>query len=517
MNNSFICIFLLLALTRVVSFAQEQNLRTNVHYQDVLQLSTPLLHTKNPAALSFNLLDSIRQVGVSYTIQNGDFKPVMESGKSHQLGLYTESFRRINKTRLYSAFRYTKNWEKDIQYSNVYNAYRGTPYLFVDTVSNVSYDKEEYQINCKMAHQFNQTISLAGEVDYKLGLGAQNKDPRSLNKLVHLKNKVGILADAEAFKLGLDIYYNYFNEDIDITTVRENASYEVYALTGLGTYSKHNSTRFYRLYKEHTYGYDFQIDLGNNILEFGLNSKREEVLDGRRENGANWSAIKTDSYLNTRNWHIKDVLTFNSSEGYHQLILKYQQSKVIGTELLQVLEKVKLDHDIYQWKTISEEDKYAKSENSAQINYTYTQLKAPFLRDYSLGFGVLYFKKNEKYNFEDLETAYKNIHYHLYASKLFQKGHHSFETRIDANYKSNISNIRNLEFVTSITDLIIIPDLEFNTSNSVGGGITLNYIYTNSKKQNYYIEGKYAIQHTDNTYFNKKEKHYTSLSLGLMF
>ena len=502
-----------------ISFAQEQSLRINTHFQEILPLSNPILHTANPAAISYNSLDSIKKVEINARRHNGDFKPSLSSEKGLQIGLHTESFRRINQTMLYGAFNQSKDWETGVDYSNVYDAYRGSPYLLIDSVRGSHYEREQYSIETIISHQFTPHITLAASIDYAVGLGAQNKDPRALNKLINLKNKIGIIAEGELIKIGFDAYYNYLNEDIDLKTIRNNTTFNLYTLTGLGTYSKIGSDKYYRLYKGFTHGYDFQFEIKNNILEIGVELYTEKALDGLSKSGPtiSWSSIKKDSYFNTTHWHLKDIFTLQRSLNYHQFIVGLERREAVGEELTQQLELVHPDYNISQWKTLIKEDKYSKTNDVAQLSYTYSKLKAPHLRNYSLGASAQYLKQDEVYNFQGLKADFQNINYNLNASKLFQFKQHSIETKADINYHVNISKTRQFNYSTNITEWIIIPDFEYFSSNRLGGALMLNYTYTNKQGQHYSVECNYEIAHSRNAYYNNENRHYTTLTLGLMF
>lgn len=517
MTKRIIFILLLTSIGQLISFAQEQDLKINTQYREILKISNPLLYSSNPASISYNRLDSISKISLSYTNKKGTFSPIMIAKNSNLLSLRTETLKKVNKTMLYGAFRYAKTWENDLHYTNLYDTYRGTPYLFIDTIKSANSEREEYQIDCKLSHHFNQYITLAGALDYTVGLSAQNKDPRALNKLIKIKNKIGLIADGEIIKIGVDAFYNYFNEDIEIRTIRNNTTFDLYATTGLGTSNKHNSATFYRLYKGYTYGYDLQIDLFKNLIELGLEQYQEKTFDGRNNNIANWSTVKIDSYYKTRTWHIKDIYTINKTLKNHQFIFGIEQLSAIGREVLQELQQINEGFDIYQWTTLLEEDKYQKIQNKVNFTYTYSKFKSTFLRDYSIGTSVHYFEQEEAYNFKDLSADFSNINFNLNGSKHYQVGQHSLEARVDIDYKNNIKSSQNLDFSTNITELIIKHDLKYLTSNLIGGSLEFNYSYTTLLNRHYFITGKYDLQHTENSYFNKKERHYTSLSLGLMF
>lgn len=517
MRNKWLYIWLLMYSVGLKGLAQSDELSINVDYKPVFENFNPLLLTANPAAISYNHLDSISSFSVGHKYSTGDYKATMQAQTSNQLYLHTESYRKLNRTMLYGRFVYSKAWEDEGQFSNNYEAYKNSPYLFVDTATARSYNKEYYQLAGKLSHEFNQYVKLGASVNYNVGLGAQDRDPRAGNKATKLNTKIGAIGDAEAFKIGLDFHYQYRNEDIDIKIIEENSYHNIFALTGLGTYSKHNAQSFYRLYNSHTYGGDFLLEFCDNIIEMGIKNGEELAQDFRREGNATWAAVKTDSRLKSKTITFSDIFTKQAHHAFHQVTVKAEQEKLIGTEILQQLEHSIEGYDVYQWQTLKEEDKYGQTTQKASIAYSYSKYKSEELRDYSLGGNIKYFHQEEEYNFQNLYAQYSNLNYELNASKLFMFGHHSMDTKINLAYQQNLEQDFNLDYQTFITEKIILPDLIYFASDYLTGGITINYAYTTHHRRSYFINTNYNIQHSNNESFNKPNRHFANISVGLIF
>jgi len=513
-------LLLILGLTIIILsnvVAQEHNIVINNNYSAVFNTLNPLLNTSNPAATVYNPIDSISRFSIGYKHHSGDLKRSMDSHSANEYTLQTESYRKINKTLFFGRFEYLKSQNKDRKYSNLYNPYRGTPYIFVDTVHSNNYDQEEYTLAASVAQQINPILSLAGAVDYQIAMGAQDRDPRSLNKVSELGTKLGALVELQESRLGLDLHYTYFNEDIDINIIQEGATHTVFGLTGLGTTSRRNAKSFYRIYQGNDYGGSLQFETQNNIISFGVSTFEEVAKDGHQGSNATWSAIKTDSEYRGRKLSFSNIFTKQVGKNYHQLTLKAQQTKAVGSEYLQELVQTHEDYGVYQWQTISKDDKYAKTSYDAKLNYTFANYKESYLRDYSLSAEIAYYQQEEVYNFQDLRSDFSNLTYSISASKLFQTGQHSIEAMAQVSYKSNLENTQNLNFTTPITELITRPDFQYYTSDVMGGACSLVYSFSTQKDYHYYIKGKYDLYYSKDTFFDNKTRHYTSISLGLMF
>lgn len=491
------------------AWAQNSPMEINKNYVPILTQHNPLLLSNNPTAIYWNANDSLGQFSLAYHKENGNYKPTMIGASKNSFILSTDSYKKVAKTMLWGAFEYNKSIEQDMCYTNVYDSYRNTPYLYADTIGGDAYDREQFSFNTKLSTPLNDRLFLGTQVEYMVGLGAQSRDPRAENKIMNLNSKLGLFyLFGENIKLGVNGVYAYFNEDIDINVVEQNTTHTIFNLTGLGTYSNHESSTFYRLYKRHTVGGDVQLSTGNNIVEVGYRSFDEIVLDGRKESGATWSTIKDDSRLRGCNYALNDIYTLHKGSGTHQLKLSANMQKIVGTEILQELQKVNEDYDIYQWTTFNEEDKYTNTTQSASFSYEYAKYSTPFLRNYSIEMEANIEDHEERYYFPNQKISYTNIDYSLSVSKLFSWQKHRIDTKLCMGAKNNLSQQINLTQTSVFTELITVPEYNYFSSDHINGYIDINYDYSINDTKRIFINARYQHVHSDE--FNRSSMNITT-------
>ena len=100
----------------------------------------------------------------------------------------------------------------------------------------------------------------------------------------------------------------------------------------------------------------------------------ENVFDGRKEGEAVWSAMKHDSEFRNRTIGCDYVFTLQANESIHSLKASAVISESVGAEVLQNLNKLNEGYNIYQWQTISIEDKYFRKCKSALVSYEIVKL-----------------------------------------------------------------------------------------------------------------------------------------------
>ena len=508
---------ILLLFSAIALQAQQLLPKGNLNFGEVLELKNSLLTSSNPAAIHYNTIDTISIAEIDYSLSDGNYKAAMSAKQSHQAKLFTESYRRFKKTMLYGAFTFAKEWHWEQNYTNNYSPYRGTPYLFGDSIGGDLTDKEQDQLHAKVAHNFDEKIILGAEADYKVGLASQNRDPRAKNKVTSLHTNIGLMTNGKNIKVGINGFYDYYNEDIDINIVRENTFHSLLSMKGLGVFEGHQSTTFARLYKANSYGGAAQLKTYGNILEVGIKNSKEMVYDGRANNNATWSAIKTDSELGSGELFINDVYTITIDKFIHRIFLNAKLSKYAGTEYLQELVKIDDKYDTYQWKTIFEEKKYLKQMNEIALGYTFAKFYSENVRNYSINAEIKYNSLDEKYNYMNSGLNYSNMNFNIKGSKLIRLKQHRIDCHTNISYRYNLQNSYNSKVANFATKNITLPDFKYNTADFLQAGIGLDYTYTGAKKLSYFASINYASQYAFNYHIDNNRRNFCNVKIGVLF
>ncbi|GEM_PF-1771289 len=473
---TLICFFSVFAIQRVD--AQEDNARgidTDIH--SVIRAKTPIMRSGNPASLYYSPVDSFIILATQYSHQSGNFKSISTGDELNGLCAQTFSFQRLDKVMLYGSFDYLNQKEQGMQYSNTYHVRHDTPYLFADTIGGDTYKREQFVFTGALAYSVTSRFAIGGKVNYMTGYGAQDRDPRTQNKIsTTLVSIGGMYQLTEQLKLGGDLFYNYYNEDIETIVVEKDAVYTIFNLTGLGTYSKHKESTFYRLYQRNAYGSNIQFEWKNNLLTAGYKKFKENVYDGRRESGANWSARKHDSEYRNNTWKASYIYTLRPNDFVHQFSICAKKADYIGSEPLQKLIKLN-ENNVYQWTTIAKEDKYTRKQEQLRFSYELSKFRSRLQRNYWIGFEMDYFNHSEQYYVPDMSLNYKNLYTQLEAGKYIKMNKSGCQINLVYGWNKNLDRDTDFTYDNFITERIIVPDYLFFSSghNSVKAQIEYDF------------------------------------------
>ncbi|MFY9152033.1 MAG: DUF6850 family outer membrane beta-barrel protein [Prolixibacteraceae bacterium] len=461
-----------------------------------------------------NLYPVLIDLGVDF--KKGNFKPVYQGENKETYFLDSKSFQKINKTILFGEFGYRKSYERNLDFSNLNNPAMNQPYLLADTIGNDTYEREVFNLSGAISSPVNDNFDWGLKFDYKVGVAAQNRDPRPENKVLQLNLSPGLLWKLTKIKLGVNLNYNYYNEDIDISVVKENTEYAMFQLHGLGTSNYHVSSSFYRLYKQNKLGGGAQlsIETGNieNISIGSLSFLDQRVDDGRKASGANWATVKNDAKLVGFDYKFENITTLKKSGRINQLTLKFDMASRMGTEYIQRLEKTG-ETDLEQWITYGAEGKYFSKSVNLNAGYSLINLKANGQINSLINLKAISSSFLEKYYLPDLNLKYQNLRLEGSYLKAFLSGKNSVSAEIRMAYQTNISATENLMQNSFITDKILQPNFEFITADFIAPGASVSYEIPIKKINKYYIK-------TDFDWFRSNDGHSRTclnFSTGIIF
>ena len=508
-------IYCLLILITLNANAQD-SLNYSVQHNQVVALKNPLISTGNPAAIAINDFIEQGEIEFGYSSRLGNYKPSM-LGNINSLFLYTDKYFILKKSIFKGSFNYIREYKENSNYSNVDNPYRLTPYLFVDFVGGDKITKEQYVLNVKWALNLSERISFGTALNYNASLAAQNRDPRAENKVSKLVIKPGVIINGDSFKWGADLTYTYFNEEINIGTVKADTLHKLYALKGLGEFNTHKASSFKRLYKHHKWGGTLYVSGKNNIISIGGERLIETADDGRKEGEATWIAKKNDSQLYNQTYHIKDKYNLRKGMNLHQFEASALFSQLIGTEILQEYERIN-DFNSNNWRTYGKEDKYESNIYILSIAYSFIKLLHENKINYKLSINSKYKYQTENYYVPDSHLKLTNIIFNIDFKKVFYWDKKQLQTNVSLFYKSNLDKNIQLARDNVITQKIIYPDFQYNSSNHWGSTIQLKYIVQPSfYKNSIFINTFYSLMNATSGEYKGYDRSNFNLSFGVLF
>jgi len=443
-----------------------------------IEAGSPWLQSGNAAGLAQMLQLFPAELKLGFNLNAGDFHSVYNGKSDQSFDFSSQSFRKINKTYLYGSFNYSKSVENELNFSNTNDPAMNYPYLLADTIGNDTYDREFFKLAASISSPVNSRLDWGLRFDYKIGTASQYRDPRPENKVLQTTVSPGLLYKTSRFKLGANLTYGYYNEDIDISVVEENAQHTMFQLHGPGVFTYHASSSFYRLYQQHQFGGGLQAEYrsGNvsNLLHSDYSYSVQTIDDGRRGGAALWAATKNDSRLDGIDWNLTDVFSIDRGAKVHQLKAIFHIVNKLGTEFIQRLEKVGAT-DLEHWITYGQEQKYCSLRTNAELNYQLLVKDEDDLMKSLFKAGLKYSAFDEKYYLPNYDQHYSNLRFAASYLKLFTFPRASVSTEMKFSYQFNLDGHQNLSETNFLVKKMYGPEFNYLTEGFLAPGVSLAY------------------------------------------
>jgi len=475
------------------------------------------LQTGNAAGLSQMPELFPSELKLDFCRTKGGFHSVFNGQTDQAFNFSSQSFRKISKTFLYGSFNYSKSSEKGLNFSNTNNHALNYPYLLADTIGNDTYDREFFKLTGIISSPLNSKFDWGLSFDYKVGVASQNRDPRPENKVLQINISPGLLFKENQFKLGANLTYGYYNEDIDVSVVEEGAQQTLFQLHGPGVFNYHASSSFYRLYQQHRFGGGTQFEWTTGKLSNILHSEYiysiQTIDDGRKGNLATWAAVKNDARMDGTDWNLTDVFSIDNGRKTHRIKAELNFASRLGTEFIQRLEK-KGETDQEHWITYAKEQKYYSLQTNAELNYQLMQKDENNLMNSLLQAGLSYSAFDEKYYLPNQELSYANLMFESSFLKLFALGKSNISAELKLKYRFNIDGEQSMTVTNFMVEKIYAPEFDFRTKDFVSPGVSIGYQLPLKK-----MLGKYFVKSDFDWFHAAKSLDRTifSVSTGLIF
>lgn len=518
MWNKYILI-LLFGLFASVCLAQNEtdSLEYDTNTFRQIEILSPWLMSNNAAGMRQMANLQPVSAGLGFGYQSGDFKNVFQGQSQETYHLGSKSYQRIGHSVLFGEFAYRKSYERNLDYSNLNNPEMNLPYLLADTIGNDTYDREFFKLGGGISSPIHTNLDWGLKFKYEVGLAAQNRDPRPENKVLQLSVSPGIVWKLPKVKLGLNLDYSYYNEDIEVKVVKENTVYTLFQLHGLGTSTYHVARTFYRLYQQNQFGAGAQLSWTagkfENITIGNIAYLDQRINDGRQAGNASWAVVKNDAKLIGMNYELIHISTLKSDRTVNQLLIKINKADRLGTEFIQRLEKIGVT-DLQHWRTYGEEQKYYSKRFNLQAKASRMILASSGQIASLVCFGVSSAAFSENYYIPNLDLKYQNILLNASWLKSFFAGNKTISLELRMAWQNNLSTNQNILNNSFITRQIIQPNLDYITAAYLAPGTTVAYEFPLKNKNN-----KYFIK-TDFDWFRSNEGHSRTclnFSTGIIF
>lgn len=481
MQKQLIILFLL--LSPVCLFAQTGYSTEQI---ELHRLKNNWLFANNAAGLGFINFHQHGNTELEYSNVGGDLHRAQEGDKKYGIRFNSERFDLINKKWMsWGSFEFKMNTEENRSWSNVFNTYNRSPYMFGDSVPGRC-DLQVFDLHTKICRRIQDNLTVGLSLNYYAGDMSRLRDARTRTFITDYS-----IAPAAVFKInekklvGLTAGFRFEKEKMpSVTTVQDKPDIDYYFFLGNenGNRLKDGYVGFDRQFISREFFADFQYNLVSNQLNWlttiGFAALKQEVLGSERNSPGEF-------LMKEINLKSKANFTFDSK----LLIFDLKSNLQIGNanEFLQELEVIRdtVKHDVSKrWITLYEyKNRYSTNSFNSELNISLRNLLNNGT-DYSWSAGV----DGQFYGFSNIYqlpySAFENqrARFGLNGSmRVFNKNQHRVTLQAKAGYAFSLNDnlvlnqiattvpgigSTNFEKATyKIATNILLPDLQFYKEN----------------------------------------------------
>jgi len=169
---------------------------------------------------------------------SGNLRRPMEAEATNQINIATGGFKKKNGWMYKTNFTYTKQYDKNIAWSGVANAYEGNPFIWADSsVGNWERDHIKTAVSVAAPVVFKK-LQTGLTIDYQIGSGARITEPKPFYRQRYIALQPGInWIIAPTKSVGITGKLNFIQEENELGFFSNN-NVLLYRFRGFGTFSK---------------------------------------------------------------------------------------------------------------------------------------------------------------------------------------------------------------------------------------------------------------------------------------
>ena len=296
----------------------------NPEQHELLYLNNHWLSTKNAAGLSLSDFQVHGNSELGYNDAKGDLHRAQEGDRKSGLKFTSERFDKINdKWLTWGSFEFQMNSEDNRAWSDVFNTYNNSPYIFGDSVKG-SYDLQYFDLHAKISHKINKRLAIGVGLDYYAADMSRQRDARTRTYMANYAAYPSVVYQLSKNQtIGLTTGIRFEKEKMpSITTVQENPKIDYYFFLGNeNSYSLLDGyTGFDRQYVNLDYSANLQYIIKNEAInwlnEIGFSTKKQEVLGNERESPGLFTALNLNA-LSKINFKLDNKLVHVALGGFY--------------------------------------------------------------------------------------------------------------------------------------------------------------------------------------------------------
>jgi len=514
-------VLLLLLITTVVGLRGSDTLKVNSFNSFQLNDTQNIWYSsENTTGLIYNFPNKITDFNAGWMSGSGDYHRIMEGSNNQDLLFSTKSYQKIDKFYLSGSFAYHNINEENARWNGTYDPYRGNPYILGDSVQGVNYHKENYRLAGGVATSLSEKISLGFGIEYFVGVGAKQKDPRPKNNVVKFKLNPGIIFHTLRYNIGVNMGYQNRKEEISYQqTISDNPDISYYAFKGFGFYSKEIDSNYSRYQNQHSFlgGVQFETKETKfpSLTEIKFDLGKEKIDDGssapQKDRGGDWDVMDLK---------LREILHCGTMDKLHKFELYGNYLDGNGTEYTQE----RVNHgNVVEYITISKNLKFNRKVAQAQLGYSLQKLNTEKQLDKMVISSLAFVSNQESYYYipEIFTSSYSNIIGAASFEKNFYLETFHLSPKLGASYAYNLAKDFLLSDLSEITKTQIkelyIHDFNYQSSNLLKLEAQCELGWSAKK---FRAINQYFI-HLNFTHFNSSDTEFKysilTAKLGLMF
>ncbi len=359
----FITLLAISAKAEAASFGSDTARADRLNYKELNFLNNIYSESQNPAALSFNKVQTLADVTFNGHFERGGFNAVNASSKHNDFSLDISGLKQIGKFSLSGNIKYINSKDYNHRWSNAYMMSVENPFVLGDSIES-DVNTEQFDLHMGSAYKFNDRFVAGLKLKYTTGSLSDQEDPRPKTNSMHFDINPGVwykLSDNHNVGLSADV--DIYRSSISHTIINGLITNVYFLMKGMGdyhTFTSNDNYNYARDYKGLRLGVNAQWNAKfggfDNLLELGFKANSEKAEDGGSVytfKGGDYDDIKLSLY---------DRLTFGSEALRHNIMLNaylvsgngywYDQQRRVDIEhanrvYFDVLSKDKVHESIY--------------------------------------------------------------------------------------------------------------------------------------------------------------------------
>ena len=485
--------FIYLAVTQSL-YAQENTPVSNATKWEVQNYLLKSLKEINPNFLHITPFEAIGATEFGGKFASGDLHRAQEPDKSSQLSFGSQRYQKLDKAKIFGSFGFRQQWEEGIILTESLNPYRGNPYIAGDSMPG-DWNKQWYDLKLivSSAPLLNDRLFLGAGINYSVGSGARQEDPRPLGLSKDMDLEPSALWKINDRNIvGIKGHFNFFNEDVSLEVKNPNTNHNLYKMRGpVEIFNPQRMTytsSLNRNYKGNTAGASLQYVYRNDqllgVISAGLHSRTEDVRDGvsnpLKAGRLEEILYKADILIQKTTSSAINMLEVNWQQADRDGIEAHQRLVSTGTNASQLNE------------TIFRAVFMTSLQTDAKLEYSWLGRKNGTGYDWLLKASANYRGMDSRYLFPGNKDIADVMRYGISAKRNWDVGESNVSFEAKAILQQKIASTIEIEpgkGSSFVRENLLYPDHAYLTGNLVQPGLRATYSNKLKGNSSWFISG----------------------------